>query len=187
MTLQIGEVPILYGAIQAGQKDVALKLLEKGYNYKYIVDDMTPIMHAIEKRQYEVFKKLLSLGADISYYDRHTTQAIHYASQKGVPIEYLKGLVEAGAEVNAKTAGNSIPLIVATIQNDIEKVEYLCQQGADATMKSLLDKTALNVATTDEMKAALATCKKQEGGKKKYKKTKKNKKLNRKKRLTRTK
>lgn len=166
--LASGDVPILYIAIELGLEDAALKLVEKGYNYKYTVKGMTALMQSVVKNQYRLFKELLKLGVNLSNINNAELQAIHFAAKQGVPIEFLKDLIDAGANIEAKTAGGATPLMIAAVNEELEKVKYLCSKGADAGAKSILDKTALDIAINEEIKAALTSCKK-EGGRRKGK------------------
>jgi hypothetical protein len=186
----LGDVPILYIAIQLGHKNIAMKLLEKGYNFKYEVNQSSPLMHSIEKNLFDVFLLLLKMGVDISFASTNLKrQAIHVAVSKDIPIEYLQTLVEAGADINAQTSLKSTPLIIAAAANEVEKIKYLCSKGADTSIIMMDGKSVFDFISSEEAKAALESCAKKGGKSKKSRKyqTKKRKYLKKQMRFTRVK
>lgn len=172
---QFGDAPILFLAIETGQSEIALQLIEKGYTYTYEIAKVTPILHALFKHLPDVFQKLITLGGNLTYVNNSGLQAIHYASQKETPFEFLKMLLDAGVDVNSMTKNKETPLFLATVDSEIEKIKLLCSKGADPTLLPEGTESILLVAKSAEVKTALESCGKKGGYKKRltrYKKLK---------------
>jgi ankyrin repeat protein len=58
-------------------------------------------------------------------------------------VEYIKELLDKGADINFKTADNWTPLIYAIYHNNYNATEYLIKAGADLNVKTKLGDTAL--------------------------------------------
>ena len=62
-------------------------------------------------------------------------------------LEKLKGLVEAGHDVNQRGWPGRTPLMEAAEKGHIECVEYLLQNGAQLDLEDILGRTALKLAS----------------------------------------
>ncbi|MEP7116888.1 MAG: ankyrin repeat domain-containing protein [Acidobacteriota bacterium] len=62
--------------------------------------------------------------------------ALHYAARQGA-TDAVKALVEAGADVNALTAGDKTsPMVIAAVNGQFDLVGYLLEKGADPNLAS---------------------------------------------------
>lgn len=102
-----------------------------------------------QKLDLSIIERLIKAGADINHKDKYGIQAVHFAAANN--LEYLKYLVEKGAEINVATEDTgSTPLQIAT-QYDREKtVKYLLERGAEVNTKDAEGKTALNIALEED-------------------------------------
>ena len=71
--------------------------------------------------------------------------AIHDAAKSG-DLDQIQKLVVQGADVNAKTARDETPLILASLAGNGEIVNYLLQRGADIKARNSSGMTALHAA-----------------------------------------
>ena len=86
------------------------------------------IFVAIENDQYEIFKYLISNGADVNFIDHDQCTPLLYACHES-KIRHTKMLVLCGANINATLFGHSA-LYYATKNNNLEMVKYLLSCGA---------------------------------------------------------
>ena len=84
----------------------------------------------------EIFKLLVSLGADVCHRDAAGNCPILYASNSGC-AESLRILIEKGADLNVKSNldGNT-PLHLASNCCDAEKIKILYDNGASLKIKN---------------------------------------------------
>ena len=81
--------------------------------------------------------------------------ALHFVAQRGCPAPLFAVLRSAGAVVDATDTDRNTPLLIASMRGLCGVVELLLAAGADVAVKNKWGKTALDVATNDEVKAAL--------------------------------
>ena len=73
------------------------------------------------------------------------------------PLEIAKGLIERGADVNAKSKSGTTALMVAATHNNPPMIGLLIEAGADTEAKNNQGKTAAEVAELNKhMEAAQA-------------------------------
>ncbi|MBQ2621753.1 MAG: ankyrin repeat domain-containing protein [Thermoguttaceae bacterium] len=82
---------------------------------------------------------------DLNYHTSHGDNVLHYAALKG-DLDWVKRIVEMGADVNEADNNGRTPLLFAAIKGKLALVEYLAQQGADVNVKDPDKKTALHFA-----------------------------------------
>jgi ankyrin repeat protein len=68
--------------------------------------------------------------------------ALMYAARDGRP-NAIKALLDAGADVNARSADKSTALLVATINGHFDEAKYLVERGADVNLPSIDNATPL--------------------------------------------
>ena len=97
----------------------------------------------------KIVKKLISLGKDIHLQLFVTTYVpislLHYAAKHGHP-ETIKLLIDAGADIHAKTIHGSTPLHYAADSHNPGAVKALIMQGADYNATDNKNQTPLHVA-----------------------------------------
>ncbi len=146
-----GTTPLV-AAAKNGRLEIVEFLLELGADVNSPDRDyQTPLMAAASKGQAKVVKILLKWGAKIELRDKgqFAGTALHQAvlalgigiaisrvvdgewvtEDKGNPIECIRLLIDAGADVNAKRSDGGIPLVSAA--GEAEVVRMLIDAGAD--------------------------------------------------------
>ena len=122
-------------------------------NYQEAKYGETLLLMTILNQDYKSFKELLNNGADVNVYDNYDgSSAIITACKWDSGIEYVKKLIEYGANVNdvevgKRRTGNSVrltPLIAASISGNLEVVKYLVEKGADINYRNEYFQTALS-------------------------------------------
>ena len=84
---------------------------------------------------------------------------LHFAAQNG-HVAICKALLKCRAKVNARgTKRADTPLHLASFKGHADVVEYLLKKNADPSLKNKMQKTALDVASTPEVRAVLAAAK----------------------------
>ena len=91
----------------------------------------------------EIFKLLVSLGADVCHRDVHGESPIFNATHSGC-AESLRILIEKGADLNVKSNldGNT-PLHLASNCCDAEKIKILYDNGASLKIKNHDEETPM--------------------------------------------
>jgi cytochrome c len=84
-------------------------------------------MPALAKRRIDLINLLLERGANPNS-QRNRENALHIAARSGC-LDCVKALVEAGADVNAKTKDGKTPLHLAKFKGQREVADYLMAHG----------------------------------------------------------
>ena len=148
----------------------------------------TPLMLVCERGTLEDAKLLIDNGADVNRVRDDNEGAIYLATRYGAHdiLDYLCKIKDANLNIAEELTGNT-PLLHAAESNDIESVKILCRNGADSTIKDLGGKTAIELATDEAVKAALAACASSGGRRKMTRRRKMKRKGNKSKRSKRSK
>ena len=164
-------------------------LLARGANPNILNNaNETPLMLVCERGTLEDAKLLIENGADVNVKGDGEQSAIYLATRYGAHdiLEYLCKIKDANLNIAEELTGNT-PLMHAAESNDIEAVRILCENGADSTIKDLGGKTAIELATDEAVKAALAACASSGGRRKMTRRRKMKRKGNKSKRSKRSK
>lgn len=124
-----GKATPLYLAVRGGQFAAAKLLIERGADVNAApTPALGPaLMPALAKRRIDLIKLLLDGGANPNS-KRSRENAIHIAVNLGC-LDCVKALVEAGADVNAKTKDGKTPLHLAKFKGLREIADYLMAHG----------------------------------------------------------
>lgn len=164
-------------------------LLARGANPNILNNaNETPLMLVCERGTLEDAKLLIDNGADVNRVRDDNEGAIYLATRYRAHdiLEYLCKIERANLNIAEELTGNT-PLLHAAEYNDIEAVRILCENGADSTIKDLGGKTAIELATDEAVKAALAACASSGGRRKMTRRRKMKRKGNKSKRSKRSK
>jgi ankyrin repeat protein len=113
---------------------------------------MTPMMLAAAFGDSNAIKALLKQGAQVEARDMDGWTALHYATAGGDgPLsgksmshrEALETLLDAGANINARTTKGDVALTLAARKGQVEWVRVLIDRGADVNAKDSVGSTAL--------------------------------------------
>ncbi len=95
----------------------------------------TPVHLATEANCIESLEALTATGSfDVSAEDGRGRQAVHQAAPTRNALEVLAELLGKGARVDARGARGRTPLYLSAEANVVENVEFLLEQGADASL-----------------------------------------------------
>lgn len=123
-----GSVTPLYLAVRGGHIAVAKLLVERGADVNAPAPLFGPaLMPALAKRRIDLINLLLDGGANPNA-QRGREAALHIAVRSGC-LDCVKALVEAGADVNAKTMDGKTPLHLARFKGPREVADYLLSHG----------------------------------------------------------
>ncbi len=146
-------------AVEDGNKKLIKQLITTNkdlINAQNLRFKHTLLMYTIWQQDYETFKLLLELGADVNLHDCYKGEsAIIVATVfSDFDIKFVKELLKYGAnpsdiEVGKRPKGNTTrmtPLMHASQNGNIELLEILLDAGADINYKNEYDQTALSMA-----------------------------------------
>ena len=95
----------------------------------------TPVHLVTEANCIESLEALTATGSfDVSAEDGRGRQAVHQAAPTRNALEVLAELLGKGASVDARGARGRTPLYLSAEANVVENVEFLLEQGADASL-----------------------------------------------------
>ncbi len=102
------------------------KLLDEGANIDGINNEF-PLFYAVNNNNYEIVEFLLEKGADVRKRSNHINDnftSLHVACANG-NTDIVKLLIQYGADILKKDIYGNTPLMIATLNNNVELVETL--------------------------------------------------------------
>ena len=158
-----GVTPLMK-ALNYFKVDFVKLLLEKGASVERADNAGRSALHyAIETASYnqtnplgfETVKLLVEKGADVNAKTITGITPLMGAAQL-LQLDIAMYLVEKGANINQQeTSVGQTPLMIATKFNRVEMVQFLLEKGADKTLRTKSGDTALDFATSDELRNLL--------------------------------
>ncbi|RVD27147.1 ankyrin repeat domain-containing protein [Mesorhizobium sp. M4B.F.Ca.ET.017.02.2.1] len=141
-----GKATPLYLAVKGGHFAAAKLLLDRGADVNAAPTPLLgpALMPALAKRRIDLIKLLLDGGANPNS-KRSRESAIHIAVNLGC-LDCVKALVEAGADVNAKTKDGKTPIHLARFKGLREIADYLMAHGVVLPTPSPI---SMKLATAD--------------------------------------
>jgi len=125
----------LHSAIQAGDTDKSIKLINKDSVNVFDKNDNSPLHWAAYKGNLEVAKTLIAASADVNIKNKIGATPLNSASRQG-HIEIVKLLIENGAEVDAVTSKGTSALLIAAENGHTETIRFLAASGANVNMNN---------------------------------------------------
>ena len=95
---------------------------------------LTALRDAVRLNKTDMVKFLLLHDADLTETDNDGNDILLYAVVTNSPVEMIKAIIQAGADVNTKNSLDQTPLTVALAQKNTELVKLLIQSGANVKM-----------------------------------------------------
>ncbi|KAK5651657.1 hypothetical protein OQA88_11832 [Cercophora sp. LCS_1] len=105
-----------------------------------------PLYYACRYGHEEVVRVLLTSGADVNLRDCYGRQPIHSSVGTVAKVNIVRMLLRHGADVNSPGMQGYPPLMYAVLWGTIEAVEFLVENGADMTARSVFGETMLMMA-----------------------------------------
>ena len=140
-----GSTP-LHLAVKESDLQTVRMLLSQGADM-HIPDDQGffPIHIAVENRNVDMIKLLMEYGESLSS-DSDGIQPIHVAIQSKNEgySEFIKFLLNNGADINAKNHSGETPLHMAVKTGSMERIDFLLDNGADIRAKDNRKNTPLH-------------------------------------------
>jgi ankyrin repeat protein len=116
---------------------------------------MAPLHFAVEALSPACIEPLLAHGADPLAVDHDMHTALHFAVSYHDDGAYLLPIIQAGADLNAKTGYSYTPLITAVCKNRVRAVECLLDNGADVNLTGQYGQSPLQYAVEYNSHACL--------------------------------
>lgn len=107
-------------------------------------DLITRLFEAIEEASPDEVRKQLEAGADPSAKQEFLDDPALKAAVESESMEILKLLLEAGAQINAKTSGGETALTEAARTGKVEMVKILLEAGANPNIQDRMEMTPLH-------------------------------------------
>ena len=143
-----GRIPIIHLAMNRQLEDVAIRLVQKGYNYKLRFRGFDAFAWALDFNHLLVARAILEKDPTI----------LTESTIKGKPVLHLLSsfdthkravhfLLESGANVEAKAPDGLTPLFYAAHNKALDNMKLLCKYGANSRAKSPKGKTPAEFTT----------------------------------------
>lgn len=144
----------LRNAIKKDKIEEVKELIKKGASVTAQYNDdfcWTPIHWAAYQGNVAIIQLLLDNDADINAKNKYCTTCLHCAAYMG-HSGVVKFLIEKGAQVNVKKGDGDTPLHRAAFFAQKDVVEILLYCGANKYIRNNQDRTASDIAKTQEIK-----------------------------------
>ena len=123
---------VLQYAVKFGSRDMIELLLEYGAKVRAGEIKSDTVLHTIVKNKsanmFELFCRMVRLGANVNAQDRRLNTVLHIAARKGY-LDILKFSVKSGADVSMVNEYNVTAIMLARGHNRVACVEFLEEVG----------------------------------------------------------
>ena len=125
----------LHSAAEAGDVAIIKSLLALGFSIDGRNDTgLTPLMMSAANGKLQAVKCLLKQGADPSLQDNRGWNVLHFASRGGNP-EVIELMLSHVPNIDSRTKMSSTPLMIAAVNDKLQAVKCLLEQGADPSLQ----------------------------------------------------
>ena len=107
----------------------------------------TPITKALESDTKEMLQTLIT-ASNVASTDSSGNTALHIAISKDAPIDYIRYLVETGADVNARNKNGDSVLFITVQKNRRDAGDLLLEKNADIFATNTQNNSPLRLALT---------------------------------------
>ncbi|KAL3475445.1 ankyrin repeat-containing domain protein [Aspergillus californicus] len=107
----------------------------------------TALHWAVRNGQEEAIIFLLSRGLDVNAVDDHLESALHYAARHGSKT-MIRLFLESGSQVECRNEAGESPLLVAARGLNLDTLNCLLINGANANALDKMDRNAIHLAIT---------------------------------------
>lgn len=140
----------LHASASQGHVEIMKLLLKTGMDVDIETrHGVTPLILAARNARPDAVVCLVAQRADVSHKDSNKKTVLHDmidSQRQGDFTETLKVLLDAGADVNAKSALGETPLMQMCQLNNLEGVQILLERGANPTTQNKYGVTVLQYA-----------------------------------------
>lgn len=109
----------------------------------------TPLIKSLENSSPEMIQTLVN-SKNVLSKDSAGNTPLHIAILKDAPFEYIKYIVDSGADVNARNKNGDSVLYLSVIKNKKEVGDLLLSKGADIFATNTENNSPLRIALTNE-------------------------------------
>ncbi len=184
LTLRVEDgraIPVLVLALNHKLVDVAVKLIEKGYDYKAEYNKISVLYRAANSNYVSVVRAFLQKDPSLLEFENpYGRSLLSVSAMDDDTLDVTKLLLELGANIESKSHLGRTPLFFAARDDAPETVKYLCSKGANPTVvdngdptENLPPRTPIDAAKTPEIKEFLTNQCGKKGGRRAYRNTKK--------------
>lgn len=123
--------PELVRAVERGDRDAALNLIQKGVDVRQKDADGTTALHwAAHRADAEIARTLIKTGADVSARNEYGATPLSAAAEVGA-TEVLELLLKAGADVESPNPEGQTALMAVARTGRVEAAKVLLKHGAN--------------------------------------------------------
>ena len=126
-----GRTALSWAAARGDEKAVAVLLKYRADPNIVNASRMAPLHYAMRAKSAACAPLLIKAGANINALSDVSQLPLHHAAAYQDDVSYLKCLIEADSDVNARDRDGYTALTWATFSNHANSVSYLLDHGAD--------------------------------------------------------
>jgi len=135
-------------AIEAGHSAQVKFFAQNGADiYAEDMEGNTPLSKALEAETKDMLESLVTAN-NITSTDSSGNTALHIAVAKDAPIEYIRYLVEAGSDINARNKNGDSVLFITVQKNRRDAGDLLLEKNADIFATNTQNNSPLRLALT---------------------------------------
>lgn len=122
---------VMHLAIKSNNIELVKLLIKEGADINACEEHgITPLMLAVKFKYQKIFDLLIHAGVDVNGRGKYRGTALHHAAKSKQNINFLKILIDSGAEVNVTSEDGKTPLHHAALTADVNIVKQLMDAGA---------------------------------------------------------
>ena len=146
----------LHAAVETGNIAIVQYLLDSGAKVNIRdFEKRTPLLMMDGDATPELFDLLIRYGAKVKLMDKEKNTALHMLVQNADDEAMVRLLANHGVDVNAVNKDGETALMLAAENGNAKSVKALLESGADVTKLNSEKKSALDVASGDEVRKLL--------------------------------
>ncbi|TEA14029.1 Ankyrin-3 [Colletotrichum sidae] len=122
----------LQAACESGKVEIVTLLIERGANPDLGAgEDGCPLMAAATRGEQAIVELLVNAKAEVNVFGGSDNSTVLIISVVNLPVDSLRILLDAGADINLEDRDGDTPLILAAREGDADCARFLLDHGAD--------------------------------------------------------